>query len=405
MSGAASIPINAPGVQRNLMLRFFYILSVLLLAACGSDDPFSAPELPDDVGVAGDGNLAGVLEPIRAAWQVPALGAILIHEGQVVEVAAVGRRSLTSSEPVTAQDQWHIGSLTKSLTATLAAVLVEEGHLNWTTTVAEGLPGLVPLIREEFHDVRLEELLSHTSGLTDDVTNTAWWDNLPHNDALPDQRLAWAMELMQTQAAAPRGEFLYSNGGYIVAGAMIEQVMDAQWENLMVSRVFTPLGMTSAGFGAPGSPGSVAEPWGHSLQAGSYTPVEPGPGADNPAAVGPAGTIHLTLTDFARYAAQHIAGERGVDGLVSAETFQRLHERAPDTAYALGWGLAVRGWADGIAIHHEGSNFLWYANVWLAPVRDFGMLAVTNAGEDRAFQATDAALSALRERFEASQAP
>jgi len=387
------------------MLRTFLVPLFLLLAACGSEDPFEAPDLPSQVGVAGDGNLAEALEPIRAAFELPALGAILIHQGQVVEAVAVGRRSLTSSAPVTAQDLWHIGSLTKSMTATLAAVLVEEGHLEWTTTVAAGLPDLAPLIREEFRDVRLEELLSHTSGLTADVTDTAWWDNVPHNDALPDQRLAWALELMQKLAAAPRGQHLYSNAGYIVAGAMIEQVMDAQWEDLMVSRVFTPLGMTSAGFGAPGSPGSVDEPWGHFLEAGNYTAVEPGAAADNPAALGPAGTVHLTLADYARYAAQHIAGQQGVDGLVTAETFRRLHVQAPDTAYGLGWGLAVLGWANGVMLHHDGSNFMWYANVQLAPARDFGMLAVTNAGGDRAFRATDATLSALLARFEATQGP
>jgi len=387
------------------MRRLFYISLIFLLTACGADDPFASPDLPDDVGTAGDGNLAQVLEPIRKAWDLPSLGAILIHEGQVVEVAAVGRRSLASSEPVTTQDLWHIGSLTQSMTATLAAVLVEEGRLEWTTTVAEGLPALASQIREEYSDVRLEELLSHTSGLSNDVTNTVWWNTLPHDDPLPNQRLAWALELMQTPAAAPRGEYLYSNAGYIVAGAMIEQVMNEQWEDLMVSRVFVPLGLTSAGFGAPGSPGNVSEPRGHFLDAGTYKPVEPGPNADNPPAIGPAGTVHLNMADYARYMAQHIAGERGVDGLVSAATFQRLHERAPATAYALGWALAVRGWADGIALHHEGTNFLWYANVWLAPRRDFGMLAVTNAGEDRAFQATDATISALVERFEASQAP
>lgn len=378
---------------------------IVLLTACGSEDPFAAPDLPTDVGVAGDGMLAEVLEPIRAAWDVPALGAMLIHEGQILETAAVGKRALSSDLRVTAQDQWHVGSLTKSMTATLAGVLVDGGHLSWTTTVAEALPDIAPIIREEFRDVRLEELLAHTSGLMDDLTDTAWWSELPHSEPLREQRLALSVELMQSQAGAPRGEYLYSNGGYVVAGAMMENVMDAAWEDLVTSRVFRPLGMLTAGFGAPGRPGSFLQPWGHLLQAGSYQPVEPGPGADNPAVVGPAGTVHLTMQDFARFAAQHIAGERGVDGLVSAATFRRMHTQAPGTASGLGWLLAVRGWADGIALHHEGSNQLWYANMWLAPNRDFGVLAVTNGGQDRGFRSTEAAVEALIERFDAAQNP
>ncbi len=387
------------------MLRALCIPLFLLLAGCGTEDPFDAPELPSEVGVAGDGNLSEVLEPIRAGWDVPSLGALMIVQGQVLETAAVGRRSLSSSERVTTQDLWHIGDLTKSMTATLAGVLVEDGLLDWTTTVEQAMPDVAAVIRVEYQDVRLEELLSHTSGLGSDITSTNWWSQLPHSDPLPDQRVALSTELMQNQAGAPRGEFLYSNAGYVVAGAMIERVTGEQWEDLVVTRVFNPLGMFTASFGAPGRADSFLQPWGHALENGNYSPVEPGPDADSPEVVGPAGTVHMSMADFARYAAAHISGARGMDGLVTAETFARLHQQTPGTASGLGWFLAVRVWANGIALHHEGSNQLWYANTWLAANRDFGVLAVTNAGEGRAFEATQATVDALVERFEAAQAP
>ncbi|MGB5304417.1 MAG: serine hydrolase domain-containing protein [Gemmatimonadota bacterium] len=387
------------------MLRALCIPLFLLLAGCGSEDPFDAPELPNDVGVAGDGALAEVLEPIRAAWDVPALGALMIVQGQVLETAAVGRRSLSSAERVSTQDLWHVGDLTKSMTATLAGVLVEAGHLDWTTTVAQAMPDVAAVIRVEYEDVRLEELLSHTSGLANDLTGTTWWSQLPHSDPLPDQRVALSTELMQNRAGAPRGEYLYSNGGYIVAGAMIERVMGEQWEDLIVTHVFNPLGMFTASFGAPGRAGSYLQPWGHALENGNYSPVEPGPAADSPEVVGPAGTVHMSMADLARYAAAHIAGARGADGLVTAETFAKLHQQAPGTASGLGWLLAVRTWANGIALHHEGSNQFWYANMWLAANRDVGVLAISNAGEVRAYDATVATVDALVERFEAAQAP
>ena len=67
--------------------------------------------------------------------------------------------------------------------------------------------------------------------------------------------------------------------------------------------------------------------------------------------------------------------------------------------------LAVRGWANGIALHHEGGSQSWYANVWLAANRDFGVLAITNAGGGRGYEATEATVDALVARFEAAQAP
>ncbi len=102
---------------------------VLAVTACGS-----GPTLPSDVGVAGDGELASVLEIIRADHDLPALGAILVRGGQVVESAAAGLRAVGFSEPVTSNDRWHLGSLTKAMTATLAGILVERGTIAWRRT-------------------------------------------------------------------------------------------------------------------------------------------------------------------------------------------------------------------------------------------------------------------------------
>ena len=68
-----------------------------------------------------------VVEHIRGNHELPALAAILVRSGEVVESEAVGIRAVGSPEPVTISDRWHLGSNTKSMTATLAGVLVEEG--------------------------------------------------------------------------------------------------------------------------------------------------------------------------------------------------------------------------------------------------------------------------------------
>ena len=75
---------------------------------------------------------------------------------------------------------------------------------------------------------------------------------------------------------------------------MIERVTGEAWEDLLRERLFEPLGMTSAGFGAPATPGKVDQPWGHLGEIGELHPVEPGPLADNPPAIGPAATVHAS---------------------------------------------------------------------------------------------------------------
>ena len=84
-------------------------------------------------------DLAEVLAPIRARHAVPALGAAVLVDGQLVALASAASAAPATTKWVTVDDRWHLGSCTKAMTATLLARLVDAGKLQWTTTVAAGL--------------------------------------------------------------------------------------------------------------------------------------------------------------------------------------------------------------------------------------------------------------------------
>lgn len=377
---------------------FFLLLIITLVGCSGRLSKF-------EVGVAGDGKLDVALERIRDQHGVPALGAVLIKNGEIVETGAVGIRSVGSTEPVTTGDRWHVGSIGKSMTATLAAVLVEEGVINWDTTIGEVFPDLAESTRPEYADVRLEELLSHTTGLPKDERQVPSFSTFRSStEPKREHRRQWTAEILALVPESPRGEHSYSNTNYIVAGAMLEELTGELWEDLIRRAVFEPLGMTSTGFGAPGTVGEVPdEPRGHTRRNGKWVAYQPLSTADNAPALSPAGTAHTTLADSARYMAAHLAGARGEGGLVTAETFDKLHAPAPGTSYALGWSVGEKRWAGGRTLQHLGSNQIWYANMWIAPERDFAMLTVTNAGDGAARESTDVAIRALIDRFDAAQ--
>jgi CubicO group peptidase (beta-lactamase class C family) len=378
-------------------LLSFLLVHVALVGCSGRLSEF-------DPGVAGDGGLDRALERIREGQRLPALAAVLIRSGEVVEIGAVGVRAVGSPEPVTVGDRWHMGSITKSMTSTLAGVLVEQGVIDWHTTVGDVFPDLSESVRPEYADVRLEELLSHTAGLPVDWMQipsyrTSWESTTP----LSGQRHEWAAELLALAPETPRGTHCYSNASYIVAGAMLETVTGKQWEDLVKRNLLSPLGMTSTGFGAPGSIGAVPdEPRGHLGVPGELRPLQPDRRADNPPAAGPAGTVHTTLVDFSRYMAAHLAGARGEAGLVTAETFGKLHSPAPGTRYALGWNVGEHSRAGGRVLFHTGSNAAWTATIWIAPERDFAILTATNAGGDAGSTGADEALRALIDRCNAA---
>ena len=178
----------------------------------------------------------------------------------------------------------------------------------------------------------------------------------------------------------------------------METIMSASWETLLRDYVFAPLNMTESGFGAPGSAERLTQPLGHWPQGSAYDPVPPGPGADNPQVVGPAGTVHSSMGDYANFMIAHIDGARGIDGVLTAATFATLHEPV-DNGSALGWGVADVDVMPGTsALVHSGSNQRWYAQVALVPEFNVGVLFVTNAGGDRAAEAVNALQDLMGQR-------
>ncbi len=322
------------------------------------------------------------LESIRAAYKLPALAAFALRGDTIVEQAVVGKLSAKDKMAVGMEAQWHLGSNTKAMTATVAGMLVEEGLLRWDSTIGEVLGDAAPRMDAGNRDTTLAMLLHHTSGITPNIN---WF-------AAPEERVACAAEIL-SMSPKDRGEYAYSNAGYVVAGAMMEVVTGKRWEDLMGERLFAPLGMTNTGFGAPSRPGS---PWGHEGGLLGWSPKNPtARNADNAPVLGPAGTVHTTLEDYARFIAAHLKGAQGQEGIVSAATFKTLHAPLPGGEYGMGWIVTERDWAGGRALTHGGSNTLWFATVWIAPEKDMAFFAVTNAGGDTAFEAVDKAIGAM----------
>lgn len=357
---------------------------------------------PPDTGTIGDGRLGELAEWARASQDVPAMAVVLVANGQISEMAAVGVRSNASDEIVTDADHWHIGSLTKGMTATLAGVLIEQSLIDWNTTPLDVWPELDASIHAGFRNVTLKQLLSHTSGMRG-------IDGVPidYEDAAAgtpmEKRRVFAADLLAEPPAGPVGQDSYSNAGYIVAAAMLETATVTPWETLMAQQLFGPLGMLDSGFGAPGTPGTNDQPWGHWDRGLQVEPVPPGPGSDNPQTMAPAGAVHVSLHDYAQFMLAHIAGARGIDGLVTASTFDVLHT-AVDNGSAPGWGVrSFEAWANGRVLSHAGSNLRWYAVVRIAAELDAGVLMVVNAGGGRAEAAIDSLGDLVLERFQASQ--
>jgi CubicO group peptidase (beta-lactamase class C family) len=329
-------------------------------------------------------DLSALLVEIVKEQEVPGLACALIRDGRVVGLGASGVRRRGDETPVTTQDLWHLGSCTKAMTATLAARLVQQKRIAWDLTLAAAFEGIE--VHPDLAAVTLEDLLAHRGGLLRDPMIGSLWNRLVFwPGSVVEARALVAREVLPlAPAPPPHGTMVYSNTGYMIAGAMLESATGKPWEQLLRKEVFEPLGMTRAGFGAPGTAGELTQPRGH-WPTGA--PVEPGtPFSDNPAALGPAGTVHATLEDWARFVLAHLQDE----------TLASLHEPRDEAGtYGLGWLTVERKWAKGRVLTHSGSNGRWFCTVWAAPETGVALLAVCNQGGPKAQAACDQACVAM----------
>jgi len=361
---------------------------------------------------------------------------VMIDRNGVLARGVAGTRRTGGATPVTLDDRWHLGSCTKAMTGTLAALLVADGTLRWDSTIGEVFNPLRPekqRITNNWRLVTLRQLTTCTGNVPYDLGEYGgrplWanlWEKARHGVPPQEQRAYLFSELVRSGIGVPSTSFQYANASVALAGHMAETAAKTPYEELIRDRLFRPLGIGSAGFGAPGTatPDDQPEdqPWGHT-SAGK--PVRPGVNADNPASIAPAGTAHMTIEDWGRFARLHLIGAEltmpvAIDwanepvepawdpaetlGLSPAD-FAVLHAQGNDrnNDYAGGWIITDRpAWAKGTqpgatgrCLTHTGSNTMWTAAVWIAPEIDRAFLAVVNTGANAGGEARERALQAM----------
>jgi CubicO group peptidase (beta-lactamase class C family) len=322
---------------------------------------------------------------LRKENDLVGLAAMVVVDGKVVASAADGERKLGSGVWLAVGDRWHLGGITKSITATMIARLVESGQMKWSDSIGEFFREAS--VHQDWKAVTLKQLLTDTAGAPANFSPEVTLKRPAPGPECTRARRAAVQEVIATKPANPPGEkFAYSNVGFTIAAAMAEKATGATWEDLVKREVFEPQKLTGAGFGPPKSPDKTLEqPRGHGVYLGRKVSVADE--ADNTPIVGPSGRIHMTLGDLCTYATEHLRGDLGEGKLLSAETFKLLH--TPEfNHYAYGWIRKEPGEEIPYIVYwHNGSNTMWYALVVFIPKKNMVVAVTSNDGDIEKAQA------------------
>jgi D-alanyl-D-alanine carboxypeptidase len=395
--------------RHGMIARLIPILFVASCAPAFLNQPCTtAPPLPTARVVAAE-SMDSLLAAVRREHPVPALAAAAVR-GDTVFIAVLGERRIGNADPVRTGDRFHIGSLAKSMTASLMGSLVDAGVLSWSATPAETWPEWMYRMDPSARAITLEQLLSHTAGLSSFNPGDPDLAAVPGLAGTPaTQRAAFARWLLGREpGATPGTQFLYSNAGYSLAAAMAERATGKAWEALMQEHVFDRLGLSTAGFGWPAAT-DPTQPWGHGEDGAGFQPHDPLGEYQLPIFLAPAGDVYVSVEDLARYAHAHLTGLQGRSTWLRHETFRKLHSPVAartdhpsfeGTAYSLGWNVrpseAEPG--DGLSYHTGGAG-TFIAEVRIDPQQDFSTVVLTNAGGLMAARALSRTRTGMEARF------
>lgn len=262
---------------RSIVLRPLVVALMLLVAVT------SAGAAPSDEQVARDASatLARIVRP-----DGPGAVVLIARGEQIVYRGARGMASIELGVAVAPDQAFAIASVTKMFTAALVLKLAEQGRLSLDDPLARFLPDFPGA-----GEVSLRQLLNHTAGISDRRIAPGPWP----------RDLTTAMLVAdiarRPRDFAPGAEQRYSNAGFILLGAVIEQVTGKPWHVAITEQLLEPLGLARTHYAGSRLPvrGRVA----------GYSTGSPGSevatASVNPGVSGAAGGLLSTADDLMRW--------------------------------------------------------------------------------------------------------
>ncbi|WP_328957349.1 serine hydrolase domain-containing protein [Kitasatospora purpeofusca] len=241
---------------------------------------------------------------------------------------ASGVADVRTGRPASAGDRFRIGSVTKTVTATVVLQLAAEGRLSLDSTVEDRLPGLVRSGSYDGRAITVRQLLQQTSGLPD------------HADAFADADVDWLRhhrfeprELVEAALRLPHPEpgWHYSTTNYVLAGLVVEHVTGRSIEDEISRRIIDPLRLHDTYW--PGTAENIRGRHSHSYFTAERdgVPVRVDGTRWNTSAGGAGGALISTPSDVNRFLAALLGGR-----LLPAEQLAEMRSTVPGDPERLG---------------------------------------------------------------------
>jgi CubicO group peptidase (beta-lactamase class C family) len=310
--------------------------------------------------------------------------ALGVVKGGALQMRALGVTSVEDPRPVTTDTIFELASLSKTVTATAAMVLVQQGKLDLDAPVRRYLPDFRVQDEGASAAVTLRHLLTHSVG----------WEarySVQDGEGALGRWVPTTGDLIQL--APPGRTWSYNNPGYGLAGRLVEVATGMDFRDALESLVFTPLALDRAS-------AHITEIVTWPVALGHRPGPNGGAEVVRPYSMGssiPAGGVNMSLASLMRYIAFHL-GEDDGDAAPVLTRANREAMRAPQldkhpTTERMGLGFHLRTLNGVSTAAHGGTAGAGHrCHLQIVPERRLGFAILTNHTEGwRLLQAVERA--------------
>jgi len=372
---------------------------------CAIFEALNSRENTFDSIIKDDKSLSDILIKVSKEYNQPAMAAALILGEDIVTKAAIGNIIEGDNRKVNIDSLFHIGSIAKSMTSLIIAILINEGKMRYDMTLQEALPD-IPML-DEYRSVTIHELLLNKAGIIpfqkheyeDKSVVQELWKNIPAKfQNSTTQRFELAKVILNIKPICKPGtKVVYSNVGWVIAALTAEIASGKSYEDLLQQNIFYKLGMNNSKIGGwPACENEPEQPRGHYYdKKNDKLKIQ---AIDDefiiPSWANPAGGVNCTITDLAIYARENLLGLQGKGKLLSKEHYRIIHNiYTPavlnemyvgldiEETITLGYGWAVLKVNDNLLSMFDGSGGTFFARAIIYPALNISFVGLTNTGK------------------------
>jgi CubicO group peptidase (beta-lactamase class C family) len=335
-------------------------------------------------------NNSSFADSIRIKYNIPELAYAVVSSGSVLEIKAIGYQRINSKYKAKIDDKFRLGSITKTITSYLAAILVKKGKIKWDTKFFDLFPELKAKSKPSTYNFTLQDFITFRASINtwSYGNDTPTQKEIKGNDQ--QQRYEFIAWFLQQETVLEKQDVYWSNPSYVAAGLMLEKATGKSYETL-VKELGKSLNIEFE-FGQPNLK-DKNQPWGHDEN------LKPEAPAFNYKLnwLSSAGNINVSLPAYCKFTQMQLQGLQGKSKVFTAEEFNYMHFGLQE--FSFGWNSGTKKNNDSKYSFHNGNPGTFLTKVYLCPSLNKAFILFANVQSEEADKGLVLILEELEKKY------